>query len=384
MDLNLILEKTRHISKEILEEDASIIEKEERWPERGIRALQAAGLGGLVVPIDYGGLGQGLVGMVRVCEILGNHCASTALCLGMHFSATATISVKATPYHIENFLKPICEGTHLTTLALSETGTGAHFYFPETELFDETENHFRINGQKSFITNGNFADSFVFSTTAVNSTNLEGLFSLLLATNGSQGLSWGKEWKGLGMKGNNSRTLNIENLQIEKKNLLGNKGDHVWYAFHIIAPFFLTAMTGTYLGIANRAYEEARSHILKRTHNHSRKSLSEDPMVQYKLSQIWVKIERTRQYVYWACKEFDEGGPDALHAILSTKAEVGDCVIEVVNEALTLCGGSAYNEHSVLKRLLLDARACHVMAPTTDMLRLWAGRSLLDQPLLGD
>jgi isovaleryl-CoA dehydrogenase len=143
----------------------------------------------------------------------------------MHFSASATISVKATPYHIENFLKPICEGIHLTTLVLSETGTGTHFYFSKTKLFDTSENIFRVNGQKSFVTKDNFADSFVFSTIAIDSTNLEGLFSLLLAKNGSPGLSWGKEWEGLGMKGNNSRTLNIENLQIEKKNLLSRALD---------------------------------------------------------------------------------------------------------------------------------------------------------------
>jgi alkylation response protein AidB-like acyl-CoA dehydrogenase len=56
MDLDSILEKARQISEEVLKKDAPTIDKEARWPERGIRALQTAGLAGLVVPTEYGGL----------------------------------------------------------------------------------------------------------------------------------------------------------------------------------------------------------------------------------------------------------------------------------------------------------------------------------------
>ena len=70
-------------------------------------------------------------------------------------------------------------------------------------------------------------------------------------------------------------------------------------------------------------------------------------------------------------------------AQLRAKAEVADCVVTVANEAMTLCGGAAYRDDARLARILRDARAAHVMAPTTDVLRTWAGRALLGQPLLG-
>ncbi|GIV95497.1 MAG: hypothetical protein KatS3mg057_0154 [Herpetosiphonaceae bacterium] len=69
---------------------------------------------------------------------------------------------------------------------------------------------------------------------------------------------------------------------------------------------------------------------------------------------------------------------------MSAKAEVADCTINVVNEAMTLSGGIGYRENAKLSRLLRDARAAHIMGPTTDILRTWVGRLLLDQPLLGD
>lgn len=57
--------------------------------------------------------------------------------------------------------------------------------------------------------------------------------------------------------------------------------------------------------------------------------------------------------------------------------------MRVVNDAMTLVGGAGYRENGRLARMLRDARAAHVMAPTTDILRTWVGRQLLDEPLLG-
>ncbi|WP_231082431.1 acyl-CoA dehydrogenase family protein, partial [Staphylococcus aureus] len=83
---------------------------------------------GLVFPAECGGLGQGLFALARICEELGKSYASVGLCYGMHCVGTAVIAAKATPWQKEHYLEPIAAGRHITTLALSEPGTGAHFY----------------------------------------------------------------------------------------------------------------------------------------------------------------------------------------------------------------------------------------------------------------
>jgi alkylation response protein AidB-like acyl-CoA dehydrogenase len=88
--------------------------------------------------------------------------------------------------------------------------------------------------------------------------------------------------------------------------------------------------------------------------------------------------------IYRAAQSADAGEADALPNLCAAKAEVADCVVGAVSEAMTLCGGVGYRSEGVLWRLLRDARAAHVMSPTTDLLRTWLGRALLDQPLLGD
>ena len=119
-------------------------------PPAHVRALAEAGLLGLQVPVDQGGLGQGLLGLCVLTEAIARACPSSALCYGMHCVATAVIAAKATDHQREHYLKEIAAGRHVTTLALSEQGTGAHFYLPETRLDADGED-FIVEGTKQFV-----------------------------------------------------------------------------------------------------------------------------------------------------------------------------------------------------------------------------------------
>lgn len=381
-ELPTILAIARELSIGPVRTNATRTDEEARWPEENMRALQSAGLAGLVVPTAHGGHGHGLVALAQVCEALGRECASTAISFGMHCVGTAVIASKATPYQARAYLEPIAAGDHLTTLALSEPGSGAHFYYPSVSLA-ATAQGYRASGEKVFVTNGGRADSYVVSTVAAAPDAPPGHFSCVLVARDAPGVSWGAPWAGLGMRGNSSTSMELRDVAIARDALLGAEGDQIWFVFEVVAPFFLMSMSGTYLGVATAALEEARKHLERRSYRHSGSSLAEVTVLQHRLGTLWAKVERTRRLVYWAAAEGDLRGPEALPAVCSAKAEVADCVVDVANEAMTLCGGMAYRDDAKLARLLRDARAAHVMAPTTDILRTWAGRALLGQPLLG-
>lgn len=352
------------------------------WPEDSLRALQDAGLGGLVVPRDVGGAGLGLRAVVGVCEALGQVCASTALCFGMHHVATAVIAAKATERQRKDYLAPIAAGEHLTTLALSEPGTGAQFWLPETEVRADPDG-WRLQGQKSFVTNGSKADSYVMSTVAADPTAPLGEFSCVVVPSDAEGLSWHGVWDGIGMRGNSSLSARLVDVLVGSDALLGAPGDQIWYVFEVVSPYFLTAMAGTYLGIAEAALNEATAHLKLRHHAHSGRSLAHEPVLQHRLGVLWAQVQATRRLVYWAAEEADAGGAEAMPALASAKAQVGDVAVAVTNEAMTLVGGIGYRDRSALERHLRDARAAHVMSPTTDILRTWTGRAVLGIPLLG-
>lgn len=379
-----ILDLTREIAVNELAPRAEEIDQTGKWPEKSIRALQKAGLGGLTIPAKYGGYGYGLTGVAKVCEILGRECASTAMCFGMHLVGSAVLAVKATPEQQEKFLRPIAQGKHLTTLSLSEPGTGSHFYIPEAELSEKEDGDYVLSGTKSFVTNGSHADSYVVSAVIPDPERLVGQFSCVVVPNQSDGLEWKQQWEGIGMKGNASRNVELNNIHLPATNLLGEQGDEIWYVFEVVAPYFITAMAGTYLGIATAAVTEAIDHVKKRTHSHSGTALSHQPVVQHRLGTLWAEVECARQLIYSAAAKGDAKDSDALLSLLSAKAEISDCVVSVVNDVMTLMGGIAYAKIAKIARHLRDARASHVMAPTTDLLRTWTGRALLDVPLLGD
>ncbi|KGM13471.1 isovaleryl-CoA dehydrogenase [Cellulomonas bogoriensis 69B4 = DSM 16987] len=355
---------------------------EGRWPEEAIRALQAEGMGGLTAPATSGGSGLGLRALVEVCEVLGRACASTAITYGMHAVGTAVIAAKATPTQSVSLLEPISAGRHLTTLALSEPGTGSQFWLPQTRLRREDATYV-LDGTKSFVTNGSRADSYVMSTVAAEPDAPAGQFSCVVVPDPSDGLVWADQWHGLGMRGNSSRGARLEGVRVPVANLLGAEGDQIWYVFEVVAPYFLMAMSGTYLGIAHASLLEARDHLLRRQHTHTGRSLAGEPVVQHRLGELWARVERTRRLAFWAAEEAETGGPDALPGLASAKAEVADCAVGVANEVMTLMGGIAYRDRAPVERHLRDARAAHVMSPTTDTLRTWTGRALLGMPLLG-
>jgi alkylation response protein AidB-like acyl-CoA dehydrogenase len=374
---------TERVVETVVRPEAARVDREAAWPESGLRAMQEEGLGGLVVPTDAGGLGHGMLGLTQVCEALGQACPSTAMCFGMHCVGTAAIAARHTPQQQQAFLEPIARGEHLTTLALSEPSTGSHFWFPQTQL-ERAEAGYRVRGRKTFVTNGGHADSYVVSTIAAEADAPPGMFSCVMIPASAEGVTWGPPWDGIGMRGNSSISMELNDVLLSADKLLGEEGAQVWYVFHVIAPYFLMAMTGTYLGIAAGALDRAREHLNRRQLHHTGQSLAQQPILQHRLGTLWGDLERTRRLSYHAAVSGDTGDPEALPAIFSAKAEVAETAVNVVNEAMTLMGGIAYRENGGLGQMLRDVRAAHVMAPTTDVLRLWAGRALLNQPLLGE
>jgi isovaleryl-CoA dehydrogenase len=363
---------------------APIVERTDSgvWPEEAIRALQEAGLGGLVVPVEHGGSGLGLRAVAGVGEAIGTVCASTAICFGMHQVAAAVLSAKATERQAEEFLGPIAAGEHLTTLALSEPGTGAQFWLPQVKLH-QTEHGLVVDGQKSFVTNGSRADSYVVSTVAADPAAPAGEFSCVVVPASTPGLEFHGQWDGIGMRGNSSLSARLDQVQLEPWALLGAPGDQIWYVFELVAPYFLAAMAGTYLGVASASLDVAVDHLKGRRHHHTGRVLAGESVLQHRVGVLWARVQESRRLVHWAAEEAEVGGPEALPALAAAKASVADCAVSVANEAMTLVGGIGYRDRSPAERHLRDARAAHVMSPTTDILRTWTGRAVLGLPLLG-
>lgn len=371
----------REVAESVIAPNAARVDSEARWPEESMRALADAGLLGLHVPKRLGGHEQGLLALAVLGETIASSCASSSLCYAMHCVGSAVIAAKATPYHEERYLKPIAENRHITTLALSESGTGSHFYLPQTELtLDGAE--YLVNGTKQFVTNGGKVDSYVISTRVSEEGAEAGDFNCLVLDPDADGIRWLDPWRGFGMRGNSSRGMELKNVRMPAKNLLGEEGDQIWYVFEVVTPYFLVAMAGAYVGVAQAALNHTICHLMGRQHAHSGSSLSDLTALQSHVAEMSIAVSQARSLLYRAAYMGDMGDAEAMITIMMAKASASEAAVKVANDGMTCCGGISYRENSDLARCLRDARASHVMSPTTEMLKMWIGRLALGMPLI--
>ena len=377
--LRQLVSAAADVATDVLAPAAEAVDEKAVWPRHAFDALAKARLMGLHVPERLGGRGQGLLALSLITEELGARCSSSAICYGMHCVASKVIEVKASAAQEERYLSPVAQGSHICSLALSEPGTGSHFYLPQL-TFTPAEGDFVLDGTKSFVTSGGQADSYVMSAVAPGLEADPGTFSCFIVDGSAAGLEWQEPWNGFGMRGNSSRSVKLNNVTVPAQNLLGQQGDELWYVFDVIAPYFLVAMSGTYLGIARAALEATTQHLGTRRHSHAQQPLANVPALIDDVAEMWIAVTRARELLHYAARLGDAEHAEARAAILACKIEVAEVAISVTNRAMALGGGRAYQANGRLARLLRDARAAEVMAPTTHMLKSWVGRTVLGLP----
>lgn len=374
--MSTILERTRQITDEVIAPLAARIDRERRFPKEAIQALGAAGLLGLLVPKEAGGLGGTLADLSAAAEIIAEACGSTAMCFLMHSCATMVVVSKATPQQQERYLRPIARGEKLGTLAFSETGTGAHFYSPEIQAVLEN-GHFVLNGKKSFVTNGDEADFLVVIT---NASSPELGMDMIIVDSDTPGIRFEGTWEGIGLAGNNSIALHMDNVRVPQTQVVGAEGDGMGLIFQVVAPTFILGVSGVNAGLARGAYRSALRHAQTRKYADGR-SLAEIQAIQFYLSEMFGCVESASLFVRNAADKAVQGHEDAILHVMQSKIFASEQAIRVTNLAMQVCGGQGYTPALPVERYLRDARAGAVMAPTTEVLKEWVGKSVAGVPL---
>jgi isovaleryl-CoA dehydrogenase len=367
--------RAREVTQNVVAPRAGAVDKERRFPREGLDALAAAGLSGLLVPQQYGGLGGSLSDLVGVLMEVGRGCGSTAMCFLMHCCGCAVIAAKATPEQGEAWLRPAASGASIATLAFSERGTGAHFYMPDLTMTPNGSG-LTLNGRKSFITSGGEAQLY---PVLVQSPSEEGL-DIFVVTRDMPGVSFQGPWEGIGMAGNSSIAGIFENVAVPESNRVGAAGDGQGLVFDVVAPTFLSGLAAVSVGIAQAALEASIEHAKSRTYT-SGQALAEVPAIQSYIAGMAVQTAAARQLVIAAAAAADAGEETALPLLFEAKIGATEAAQHVTQTAMEIGGGQAYSRTLPMERHWRDARAGSVMAPTNEVLSTWLGKALTGLPL---
>ncbi|PZD96521.1 acyl-CoA dehydrogenase [Paenibacillus sambharensis] len=349
-------------------------DKESRFPEESFEKLAEQGFLKLLIPEEYGGYGKGLEEHAEACLAFAEICSTTALCYMMHNVAVMCLVTHGSDELKRRIFADIIENRTFMALAYSEFGTGTHFYITEMTAEVNGDNT-TFNGRKSMVTSASYASYYLVLAPSVE----EGKINNWVFPLDSEGLSFElTEWNGLGMRGNSSCPMHVNDVTLDSSCRIGAEGSGQEQVFNVVAPFFITGLGAVYSGTAMHMFEVASSHAVDRKYPDG-SSLSAIETVQVHIGNIYKNASAARAITLEAARAGANGEADALARILSARIFASEAAIECGRLAMRVGGGKAYNKALPLERLVRDAYAGQIMAPSADVLSVWLGKALTGQ-----
>jgi len=372
-----LIVKVEDLAESVIAAHAADVDEKGRFPAESMQALAEAGLYGLLVPAEFGGMGQGLRLVAVVVDCIAQHCASTAMVFMMH--QCGVNCYLADPQKFAGVLREVAAGRHLSTLAFSEKGSRSQFWAPVSKAV-ASGGGVKLSAEKSWVTSAGLADGIVSSCGSETGPGP----AVYLVRKDDPGVTVSGGWNSLGMRGNQSNPVSYQDVPLDPaERLIGGdgKGDEIMLGKAL--PVFQVCQGAIGAGLAEAAFRAARQHLTGHGFEHTGTKLSDLPNLRASLAEMRMETDKARAYLVSVLDKLESGAPDAMLHVLAVKATSSEAAVRVTDLAMRACGGAAFSKHLGLERAFRDARAAIVMAPTTDHLREFVGRALVGLPLFG-
>ncbi|MEA3020186.1 MAG: butyryl-CoA dehydrogenase [Actinomycetota bacterium] len=357
----------------VIEPSAAAVDATGQFPRAAVTALGEKGLLGLTSSADVGGMGLGLGEAAQVVRRLAASCGSTAMVLCMHYSAAAVIEQRGP----EDVRRAIADGVHLSTLALSETGSRSHFWVPLGTARPDGDDVV-LDSSKSWITSAGEADSYVWTSRPMLG---DVGASLWLVPANAGGLKVGAPFDGLGLRGNASSSVKAVGVRVPAAALLGSDGAGLDIALTVALPVFQILSASCSIGLMDAAVARTIQHVSTARLEHLDQTLSQQPVVRQHIADMKNQADAASVLVDDAIVALTTGRDGAALRMLQAKTVAGDTAISVIDMAMRVGGGAAFRKDLAIERHFRDSRATVVMAPTSDTLRDLIGRAISGQSL---
>jgi alkylation response protein AidB-like acyl-CoA dehydrogenase len=230
------------------------------------------------------------------------------------------------------------------------------------------------------VTSAGHADSYVVSTRSAAAA--EPLASTLyLVPRDARGLSVSGPWNGLGLRGNASAPLRLEDVAVPLSHRVSGEAEGFGVMVNVVLPWFQLGSAAVSVGIARAATEGIRGHLLGAQLEHLGQPLASLPTLRARLAQMQIAVDTQQAFLDHVADRMESPGPDTLLAVLESKAAAAEAALQVTDLALRAGGGACFGRRLSVERNFRDARAASVMAPTSDVLYDFIGKSLLGMSL---
>ena len=361
----------KDFARKELEPLAAKRDKEEIFPMDVVKKMGELGLLGMMVPAEYGGVAAGAVSYCLALQEIAYSCASTAVTMSVANLSTEPLLKFGNEKQKEKYLFKLAQGEMLGCFALTEPGAGSDPGSLSLKAEDKG-NYYLINGTKTFITHGQYADVVNLITRTSPEKGSKGL-SAIIVEKGTPGFSIGTKEDKMGLRASNTVELIFEDCMVPKDNLLGKEG----LGFKIA----MTALDSGRIGIASQALGITRACLdeairYAKERKQFGKAISSFQAIQWMIADMGTGIEAASLLVLSAAWRKDQGMPFTKEASMA-KLFASELANKSAYLALQIHGGYGYLKDFKVERLYRDARATSIYEGTSEIQRIVIARELL-------
>jgi alkylation response protein AidB-like acyl-CoA dehydrogenase len=344
------------------------------FPVEVVQKLGEMGLMGVIFPVELGGSGLGYVDYALAVEELSAVDGSIGIIVASHNSlCTNHIFVAGNDEQRRKYIPLLASGKWLGAWGLTEPGSGSDAGSARTTAVRKGD-RWVLNGNKTFITNGHYADVSVIIAVTDKSQGSRG-FSAFVVEKGTPGFRPGKKENKLGLRASDTSELIFEDCEIPGENLLGKEGEGFIDSMRILdgGRISIAALS---LGIGRGAFDAARGYV-KQRHQFG-KAISEFQGIQWKLADMATQLDAARLLTLRAAVMKDAGQKTTLESSMA-KLMASEVAVKVCDEAVQLHGGYGFIKDYPVEKFYRDVKLCTIGEGTSEIQRLIIAREILNK-----
>ncbi len=344
-----------------------------RWDQRGemppefIDQLREAGLFSFVIPEEHGGLGFGSKAYSRALQQIASYDASVAVTVGAHSSiGMRGLLLFGSEEQRARYYPKLASGEMIAAFCLTEPGSGSDAASIKATAAKDGD-HYVLNGDKIWITNGGIADFFTIFAKTGDAKERKNL-SAFLVTRDMAGVKTGPHEDKMGIRASSTTTVTLENVRVPAQNLLGEEGKGFKIAMSILNSG-RTGLGGGCVGGMKRMIRFATQQANQRVQ--FGKPIRESGLIKQKVGQMVVDCYATEAVVTMVAGLIDGGVDDYQVEAAISKVFASEAMWRASDEALQIAAGNGYMTEFPYERVMRDSRINRIFEGTNEILRLF-------------
>jgi len=349
------------------------MDNDEWWPPHIMPRLGEMGFLGVTARAVHGGAESDFFTSGLITQALARWNPAIALSYVAHENLCLNnIARNAGPALCDKYLPPLCRGTAIGALGLTEPGAGSDALGSMSTTARRDGDKFILNGTKLYITNGPVADTLLIYAKTDKSAGAKGI-SAFIVEKSFPGFTVAQKLDKMGFRGSTTAELVFDNCVVPAENLVGveNRGVAVVMS-GLDLERAIVAMIN--VGMAERALALALDYA--NTREQFGQKISSFQLIQGKLAEMYVQVDTARTYCYAVLAECNdlahgEGGRGEIHK--RTAAAIlyaAEACSRVCNDAVQIFGGAGYMRETEINRLYRATKLLEIGAGTTEVRKL--------------